>query len=89
MRYSALMTNPSPPGAEPQGGVDLHASENVRAEAARRHMSARRLCQLTGITRSTWDRRMRDPRTWRLGELQTIAHVLDVPISRLANGVES
>ena len=81
------MPNTSARDAGPPGS-HLHATANVRAEAARRGMSIRELCRRIGMARSTWTRRTLDPRSWRLGELQKIADVLDVPLDRLADGVE-
>jgi lambda repressor-like predicted transcriptional regulator len=66
----------------------LHATANVRAEAARRGVSIRELCHRIGMARSTWTRRTVNPGSWRLGELQRVADALEVPLDRLADGVD-
>jgi hypothetical protein len=66
----------------------LNASTNVRAECARRGRTHREVQKALGMARSTWDRRMREPRTWRLGELAAIARFLDVPLDRIADGID-
>jgi hypothetical protein len=81
------MTNTSAPDAGPPG-AQLHATANIRAEAARRGVSIRELCRRIGMARSTWARRTVRPGTWRLGELQAIARELNVPLDRLADGVD-
>lgn len=89
MRYCDPMANTNVPDANsPPPGPRSSASANVRAEIARRHSSAREVQKATGIPPSTWNRRMSDPSTWRLGELQRIAEYLDVPLDRLADGVD-
>ncbi|HTF49373.1 MAG TPA: helix-turn-helix transcriptional regulator [Pseudonocardia sp.] len=81
------MANTSAPDTGPPGS-QLHATANVRAEAARRGVSIRELCRRIGMARSTWARRSVRPGTWRLAELQAAARVLDVPMDRLADGVD-
>lgn len=87
MGYSVAMPNTSARDAGPPGSR-LHATANVRAEAARRGVSIRELCRRIGMARSTWTRRTVNPGSWRLSELQAIAGVLDVPLDRLADGVD-
>lgn len=68
------------------GSPRLHASDNVRAESARRGFSFKKVREAIDMSRSTWDRRMAEPGSWRLGELDGIARYLGVPIDRLADG---
>ena len=77
----------APSGAPP--GPALRASANVRAEIARAGANPREVREAVGLSRTTWRRRLAQPGTWRLGELQKIATFLDIPIKRLANGGES
>ena len=81
------MANTSGPGEGPSGSSQLHATSNVRAESARIGMSIRELCRRIGMARSTWSRRLHDPGSWRLSELEAVARELGVPIDRLADGV--
>lgn len=74
-----MTDNPSPPRAV----VDVTVSDNVRAELARADMTALAMRAAlakrgVSIAKSTWDARMADPNTWRLGELQAIAEVLGI-----------
>lgn len=88
MRYSEDMTKPSAPRSGPVEPPGLRASDNVRAETARRGVSFAELRRRIDMNRSTWDRRMTSPQSWRLGELALIARELDVPLETLADGID-
>lgn len=80
MTDTPAATGAPPPDTRPT------ISSNVRAEVARRGMTAagvRRALADKGapLPASTWDQRMSEPGTWRWRELVAIAAVLDVPPS--------
>ena len=70
---------------------------NIRAELARRGLTAEharghlgRRSATTGAWRpmsaTTWEERMRNPGTWRLQELETLAEALGISVGRLVVG---
>lgn len=64
---------------EDLGGV----SENIRVELARGRLSARHMQRALKISRTRWERRMRDPQGWTLGELCAVAGELRISVDHL------
>jgi len=60
-----------------------HISANVRAEIARAGIGVGAVLVRAGMSRTTYNRRLRAPAEWELGELQAIAEVLGIPTSTL------
>lgn len=68
---------------------------NIRAELARKGMTAAQARGFigsaagdkgTGMASATWERRMRDPGTWKIQELESLAAALGVTVARLVAG---
>lgn len=57
-------------------------SANIRAEAARRRITQKRLAAMIGMSEATWRRRMAE-NTWSAAEVRLIATALDVQLSVL------
>lgn len=64
-----------------------HVPDNVRAEIARRGMSGPKVAQQVPMSYATFKRRMDKPKTFTLGEVETLARILRVPIERLMRPV--
>jgi hypothetical protein len=71
---------------DPAGG-DPPWSRNVLAEIARLRTSSSAVREAlpseNRLGRSAWSARIRDPRLWRLAELQAVADVLGIPLARI------
>lgn len=66
--------------------MSTHLSQipaNIRAEAARYGRSQSRVASDVGMSWSTWQRRMDDPRSFTIGELAAIAEALGVPLEHI------
>jgi hypothetical protein len=61
----------------------LAVTDRIRDELAARDIAATTARELTNMPATTWYRRMRDPSTWTLGELDALAAVLKVSRGRL------
>jgi transcriptional regulator with XRE-family HTH domain len=55
----------------------------IRAEMARRRLSGRELARRTGKSAPYWSRRMTGEVAFDLDDLEEVAGLLDVPVSRL------
>jgi hypothetical protein len=76
-----MTDTPSPPGVDDPPATERDLKQhritwNIRAEIVRRGMTFTQARDAIGMAPSTWDTRMADPMTWRLRELQALAHVL-------------
>lgn len=82
------MTDTPPPGAAPATGAPPlpDVSANIRAELARRRVTARDAQEAMGISSTTWDSRMSAPGFWRLKELESLADWLGVDVVVLLRG---
>jgi transcriptional regulator with XRE-family HTH domain len=61
-------------------------ADNVRAELARRHISAIKLAADIGMGRESISRRLRAQTDFTVGELTTIADYLGVSVCQLIEG---
>lgn len=59
------------------------AAANVRAELARRQITARKLAEITGRDGTYWSRRLNGQRPMSLEDLEQVAEITGVPIERL------
>jgi hypothetical protein len=58
-------------------------TRNIRAELARAGKTAREAQEAIRVPASTWDDRMREPRYWRIGQLEELAEWLGVDVATL------
>lgn len=66
--------------------MSTDVSANIRAELARRRLTARDAQKAMKISSTTWDARMREPGYWRLGQLERLAGWLGVDVETLLRG---
>lgn len=65
------------------------AGANVRGEMARRRVTQARLSSALGISQAAVSKRLRGETPFDINELALIARVLDVPLARLTEGVDT
>ena len=55
----------------------------IKEYADKRGLDESDLCKRVGVSMGTWYSRVKDPDTFKLGELRIIARVLNLPVDRL------
>jgi transcriptional regulator with XRE-family HTH domain len=63
-------------------------ARNVRGEMARKGFTQARVGAALGVTQSSVSARLRGKASFSIDELVTLAHLLDVPLDRLLEGVD-
>jgi transcriptional regulator with XRE-family HTH domain len=67
----------------PTGTLRDQVAEEIRVQLARMRMSARQLTQLTGWSPMYLSRRLRGELPFSIDDLELIAYVLQIPVTRL------
>ena len=67
----------------------IDVAANVRAELARRRITQTEVAQRLGVTRQNVAQRLNGTVDFRVGELISIANMLDITIGDLVGGVKA
>lgn len=62
---------------------------NVKAELARKDIQGQAAAEEIGMSAAMLSSRLHGRSDWRLGELVKLAEMLDIPFSRLVEGIDS
>lgn len=71
-----------------QKRVAMTLTQNIAVELARRGWSRAKAAKQLGMTPNAFGPRMRGDREFRMVELVKLAGMLDIPVSRLVEGME-
>lgn len=62
---------------------------NIKAAMARRDWLGQKTAESIGLTAATFSSRLHGRTEWRMNELVDLAKALDVPFTRLVEGIDS
>lgn len=62
---------------------------NVKAELARKDVQGQAAAERIGMSATMLSSRLHGRSDWRLGELVKLAEILDIPFSRLIEGIDA